>query len=73
MEVKQQLFQHIVLYYFKKGKIAIEMKKKEICTVYGEDAVTQQACQEWFVTLHAGDFSLDNAPWSIKPVEVDSN
>jgi len=40
MEVKQQLFQHIVLYYFKKGKIAIEMKKKEICTVYGEDAVT---------------------------------
>ena len=49
------------------------MKKKEICTVYGEDAVTQQACQEWFVTLHAGDFSLDNAPWSIKPVEVDSN
>ena len=62
-----------MLYYFKKGKITTEMKK-ETCTVYGEDSVTyQQACQKQLVTLPAGAFSLDNAPRSIKPVEVDSN
>ena len=30
-------------------------------------------CQKWFVKFHAGDFSLDNAPWLGRPVEVDSN
>ena len=29
--------------------------------------------QKGFVRLPAGDFSLDNAPWLGRPVEVDSN
>ena len=29
--------------------------------------------QKWFVKFHAGDFLLDNAPWSGRPVEVNSN
>ena len=32
-------FQHIMFYYFKKGKNTTEMQKK-ICAVYGEGAVT---------------------------------
>ena len=43
-----QHFQHIMLYYFKKGKNATEMQKK-ICAVYGEGAVTDQTCPRWFV------------------------
>ena len=58
---KKQYFQHIMLYYFKKGKNAIEMQKK-ICAVYGEGAVTDQTCQKWFAKFRAGDFSLDDAP-----------
>ena len=38
MEEKKQHFQHIMLYYFKKGKNATETQK--ICAVYGEGAVT---------------------------------
>ena len=30
-------------------------------------------CQKWFAKSHAGDFSLDSAPWAGRPVEVDSN
>ena len=30
-------------------------------------------CQKWLVKFCAGDFSLDDAPWSGRPVEVDSN
>ena len=41
-----QHFQHIMLYYFKKGKNTIEMQKREICAVYGEGAVTDQMCQK---------------------------
>ena len=61
-----------MLYYFKKGKNATETQKK-ICAVYGEGAVTDQTCQKWFAKFRAGDFSLDAAPWSGRPVEVDSN
>ena len=61
-----------MLYYFKKGKNATETHKK-ICAVYGEGAVTAGTCQKWFAKFCAGDFSLDDAPWSGRPVEVDSD
>ena len=41
--------------------------------MYGEASVTGQTCQKCFVKFCAGDFSLDNAPWSGRPVEVDSD
>ena len=72
MKENMQHFQHIMLYYFKKGKNATETQRK-ICTVCGEGAVTGQTCQEWFAKFRAGDFSLDDALWSGRPVEVDSN
>ena len=67
-----QHFQHIMLYYFKKGKNATETQK-QIWVVCGEGAVTDQTCQKWFVKFHAGDLSLDRAPWSGRPVEVDGD
>ena len=39
MEGNTQHFQHIMLYYFKKGKNGTEMQKK-ICAVCGEGAMT---------------------------------
>ena len=41
--------------------------------MYGKGVVTNQTCQRWFEKFHAGDFSLDDAPRSGRPVEVDSN
>ena len=38
-EENTQHFQHVMLYYFKKGKNAAETQEK-ICAVYGEGAVT---------------------------------
>ena len=43
-----QHFWHIMLYYFKKGKNTAETQRK-ICAVCGEGAVTDRACQRWFV------------------------
>ena len=58
-----------MLYYFKKSKNATEIQKK-ICAAYGEGAVTDQTCQKWFAKFHAGDFLLDAALRSSRPVEV---
>ena len=72
IEEKKQHFWHIMLYYFKKGKNATETQKK-ICAVYGEGAVTERMCPKWFAKFRAGDFSLDSAPRSRRPVEVDND
>ena len=45
----------------------------KICAVYGDGAVTDGMCQKWFARLRAGDFSLDDAPRSGRPVEIDSD
>ena len=47
--------------------------QKKVWAVYGEGAVTDQTCQKWFVKFRAGDFSLDDARRSDRPVEVDSD
>ena len=44
-----------------------------MCTVCGEGAVTDQTCQKWFAKFCAEDFSLDGAPRSGGPLEIDSN
>ena len=62
-----------MLYYFKKGKNTTETHTKKICAAYGEGAVRDQTCQKWFVKFCAGEFSLDDDPWSERPVEVDSD
>ena len=41
--------------------------------MYGEGGVFDSICQKWFAKFHAGDFSLDDAPRSGRPVGVDSN
>ena len=69
---RKATFWHIMLYYFKKGEKATEMQKK-ICAICGEGAVTDRTCQKSFAKVWAGGFSLDNAPRSGRPVEVDSD
>ena len=39
----------------------------------GDGAVTDRMCQKWFVKFCARAFSLNDAPWSGRPVEVDSD
>ena len=41
--------------------------------MYGGGPVTDRTCQKWFAKFCAGGFLLDDAPWSGKQVEVDSD
>ena len=58
-----------MLYYYKKGKNT----HTKIHVVCREGAVTDWMSQKWFVKFRAGDFSLDDAPWSGRPVEADKD
>ena len=53
MEENKQHFQHIMLYYFKKGRNTTETQKK-ICVVHGESSMTDRMYQKWFVKFCAG-------------------
>ena len=72
MEGTMQHFLHIMLFYFKKSKNTTKMQKM-ICAVSAEGVTTDWTCQKWFAKFCAGEFLLDGAPWSGRPVEVKSN
>ena len=46
--------------------------KKKICATCGEGTVTDQTCQKSLAKVRAVGFSLDDAPWLGRPVEVDN-
>ena len=54
-------------------KVKTQLKHKKMCAVFGEGAVTDRKCQKWFAKFPVGRFSLDDTPWSGRPVEVDSD
>ena len=41
--------------------------------MYAEGAVIDRMCQKWFTKFLAEDFLLDDAPWSSRLIEVDSD
>ena len=69
-ECKKATFSAYYILLFQERKKATEMQKKKkfMC---GKGTVTDWMCSQWFVKFHAGDFTLDDAPQSGRPVEVD--
>ena len=49
------------------------MQKKKIFAVCRESSVTDQKCQKWFSKFPAENFSVDDALWLGRPVEVVSD
>ena len=53
--------------FHRKGKN--EGENYAMCT--GEDVWTERQCQNWFAKFRSGNFNLENAPRSEKPLEAD--
>jgi len=49
----------------------IKKGKKKSCAVYGDEALKEWQCQNWFAKIRSGDFSLKDEKRSGRPVEVD--
>lgn len=72
MESNKQHFRHILLFYYRKGKNAVQARKK-LTDVYGEDVLTIRQCQNWFAKFRSGNFDVEDAPRSGRPVEADKD
>ncbi|GFV02815.1 histone-lysine N-methyltransferase SETMAR [Trichonephila clavipes] len=56
----------------KKGKNAVQAGKK-LTDVYGEGVLTVRQCQNWFAKFRSGDFDVEDAPHSGKPIEAEKD
>lgn len=70
MENQKEHVRHILLFYFRKGKNASQAHKK-LCAIYGDEALKERQCQNWFAKFRSGDISLKNEKRSGRSVEVD--
>ena len=73
IEKKVTFLAYYALLFQERKKFIYNAKKKVLCRVYREGAMTDQMCQKWFAKFCAGDFSPDNSPQLGRPVEADSN
>ena len=62
-----------ILYFIISRKVKMQLKHKKRFLSCLEKVLWLIECVKWFVKFRAGDFSLDDAPWSGRPAEVDSN
>ena len=70
MEISDGRSRHILLYYFRKGKNAVQVRQK-LYDVYGVKSLTERQCPNWFARFLSGDFHLKDAPRSGRSTEVD--
>ncbi|GFV85190.1 histone-lysine N-methyltransferase SETMAR [Trichonephila clavipes] len=56
----------------KKGKNAVQARTK-LTDVYGEGVLTVRQCQIWFAKFRSGNFDVEDAPRSGRPVEADKD
>jgi len=71
MENFEEHIRHILFYYFKKGKKAIEAREK-LRPVYGRNVVKKRQYQNWFARFR-GDFSIKDAHRSDRPSKNDND
>ena len=72
MEIPDGNFRHILLYYFWKGKNAVQTRKK-LYDFDGEVSLTERQCQNWFGHFRSRDFDLKDALRSGRPNKVNDD
>lgn len=60
----------LLRFFFKKGVSAVTAAK-EICSVEGENSVTERTAQFWFQRFRSGDLSLQDKPRTGRPISTD--
>ena len=70
-QVEKKLhFRYLLLFHFNEQENASEAARN-ICKVYGEEAITERTAQKWFQKFREGIFNLDDAPRSGRPSDFD--
>ena len=72
METDKIHIRHLLLFFFRKG-LSSGQTRKEICEVYGEEALSVRTCERWFGHFRASRFDLSDLPRSGRPSKVDDD
>ncbi|GFS65802.1 histone-lysine N-methyltransferase SETMAR [Trichonephila clavipes] len=72
MESDKQHFRHILTVLYRKGKNAVQARKK-LTDVYGEGVLIVRQCQNRFAKFRSVNFDVEDAPRSGRPVEPDKD
>lgn len=67
---KNTHFRHHLLFAFNRGAKAAEAAR-EICAVYGEDAISERTARNWYTKFKSGIFDLSDAIRSGRPTDFD--
>ena len=69
-KIKRNIIVVFCFFIFAKGKTHCKLTKSY---VYGDEALKERQCQNWFDKFRSGDFSLKDEKRSDRPVEVDDD
>ncbi|XP_021571064.1 uncharacterized protein LOC110596169 isoform X2 [Carlito syrichta] len=69
---KNEHFRHILLFEFNRGVKAAEAARN-ICAVYGENAIGESTARKWFCRFKEGHFDLSDSPRSGRPSGFDED
>ena len=63
-------FRYLLLFAFNRG-FTVAKAAREICVVYGENAMAERTARYWFAKFKEENFDLKDAPRSGRPTELD--
>ena len=61
MEITEGHFRYILIFYFRKGKNAVQAHRK-LCGVYGDECLSKRQCQNLFARFRSGNFDVKDEP-----------
>jgi histone-lysine N-methyltransferase SETMAR len=67
---KNEHLRHLLLAEFNRGSKAAQAARN-ICEIYGDGFIPERTAQFWFARFKEGNFSLNDAPRSGRPIEID--
>lgn len=72
MGSERRHLRHVILHCFKKGD-SVKNTVDEICTVYGDGAITITTVRNWFKRFRGGNFNLEDEDRSGRPKTTDTD
>ena len=72
MEDPKVHYRHVLLFSFNSGQNASK-SGDEMCSEYIEDTVSLRVCYKWFSQFRSGNFSIEDAPRSGRPIVIEND
>ncbi len=75
MSIEKLHIRHCILFEFNRQKTKKNATEaaRSICSVYGENALDERTCRNWFARFSSGDFDLNDKEHTGRPLKADDD